>query len=344
MKSLRILVLVHPSLMPPESVEGYTDQQIDDWRTEYDVITTLRAVGHEVRCLGVLDSLTELRAAITEWKPDVVFNLLEEFNGIVTYDQHVVAFLELMEQPYTGCNPRGLLLSRDKPLCKQLLAYHRIPTAQFAVLRKGIKFRVPPRLRYPLFVKSATEDASLGISQASVVGDPQQLRDRVAFIHDQVGTDALVEEYIDGREVYVGVLGNERLTRLPVWELSFGSLGANQVGIATRKVKWDRKYQQRHGITRQAAVDLPAPVVASLDRLSRRIYKSLGLSGYARMDFRVRADGQVFVLEANANPCLAQAEDFSQSALSAGIGYQDLLARIITLGMGYKAEWRAGYA
>ena len=344
MKSLRILVLVHPSLMPPESVEGYTDQQIDDWRTEYDVITTLRAVGHEVRCLGVLDSLTELRAAITEWKPDVVFNLLEEFNGIVTYDQHVVAFLELMEQPYTGCNPRGLLLSRDKPLCKQLLAYHRIPTAQFAVLRKGIKFRVPPRLRYPLFVKSATEDASLGISQASVVENPQQLRDRVAFIHDQVGTDALVEEYIDGREVYVGVLGNERLTRLPVWELSFGSLAANQAGIATRKVNWDLKYQQRHGITRQAAVDLPPPVVAALDRLSRRIYRSLGLSGYARMDFRVRPDGQVFVLEANANPCLAQAEDFSQSALSAGIGYQDLLTRIIVLGMSYKAEWRAGYA
>jgi D-alanine-D-alanine ligase len=344
MKTLRILVLVHPSLVPPESTEGYTDQQIDDWRTEYDVITTLRAVGHEVRCLGVLDSLTDLRAAITDWKPDIVFNLLEEFNGIVTYDQHVVAFLELMQQPYTGCNPRGLLLSRDKPLCKQLLAYHRIPTAQFAVLRRGIKFRVPPRLRYPLFVKSATEDASLGISQASVVESPQQLRDRVAFIHDQIGTDALVEEYIDGRELYVGVLGNERLTRLPVWELGFGSLAANQAGIATRKVKWDRKYQQRHGISRQAAVDLPPATVAALDRLSRRIYKSLGLSGYARMDFRVRADGQVFVLEANANPCLAQAEDFSQSALSAGIGYQDLLARIIALGLSYKAEWRADYA
>ena len=153
MKTLRILVLVHPSLVPPESTAGLTDQQIDDWRTEYDVITTLRTVGHEVRCLGVLDSLTELRTAITEWRPDVVFNLLEEFNGIVTYDQHVVAFLELMQQPYTGCNPRGLLLSRDKPLCKQLLAYHRIPTPQFAVLRRGIKFRVPSRLRYPLFVK-----------------------------------------------------------------------------------------------------------------------------------------------------------------------------------------------
>ena len=343
MKSLKILVVVHESLVPPESDAGYSPQQIDEWRTEYDVIRTLRLVGHEVRVQGVLDSLTGLRLAITEWKPDVVFNLLEEFNGIVTYDQHVVAFLELMQQPYTGCNPRGLLLSRDKPLSKQLLAWHRIPTPHFALLPKGRKFRAPRQMRYPLFVKSATEDASLGIAQASVVETPQQLQDRVAFIHEQVGTDALVEEFIAGREVYVGVLGNERLTRLPVWELQFGSMAASQSAIATRKVKWDRSYQQRHGITRSAAQDLPPAVLAKLDRMSRRIFRALGLSGYARMDFRVREDGEVFVLEANANPCLAEAEDFSQSALSAGIGYQDLLNRIIALGLAYKAEWRAGY-
>jgi D-alanine-D-alanine ligase len=337
------LVVVHESLVPPESVDGLTDQQVDEWRTEYDVIRTLRLVGHEVRVQGVLDSLTGLRLAITEWKPDVVFNLLEEFNGIVTYDQHVVAYLELMQQPYTGCNPRGLLLSRDKPLSKQLLAWHRIPTPHFALLPKGRKFRAPRQMRYPLFVKSATEDASLGIAQASVVETPQQLQDRVAFIHEQVGTDALVEEFIAGREVYVGVLGNERLTRLPVWELQFGSMAASQSAIATRKVKWDRSYQQRHGIARAAAQDLPPAVLARLDRMSRRIYRALGLSGYARMDFRVRDDGEVFVLEANANPCLAEAEDFSQSALSVGIGYQDLLNRIITIGLAYKAEWRAGY-
>ena len=343
MKLLKILVVVHESLVPPEDAAGFTDQQIDEWRTEYDVIRTLRLIGHQVRVLGVLDSLTGLRVAITEWKPDIVFNLLEEFNGIVTYDQHVVAFLELMQQPYTGCNPRGLLLSRDKPLSKQLLAWHRIPTPHFAVLAKGRKFHAPPRMRYPLFVKSATEDASLGISQSSVVETPQQLQDRVAFIHEQVGTDALVEEYIAGREVYVGVLGNERLTRLPIWELQFGTMGESQSTIATRKVKWDRKYQKKHGITRAAAQDLPPAVIARLDRVARRIYRALGLTGYARMDFRVREDGEVFVLEANANPCLAEAEDFSQSALSAGIGYQDLLNRIIALGLAYKAEWRAGY-
>ena len=174
MKKLRTLVVVHASLVPPESLEGYSQKEVEEWRTEYDVASTLRASGHEVRCIGVLDSLTELRTAIADWKPDVVFNLLEEFDGIVTYDQHVVAFLELLRQPYTGCNPRGLLLSRDKFLCKQLLAYHRIPTPQFTVFRKGARFHVPRKLRYPLFVKSTVEDASLGIAQASVVEDAAQ--------------------------------------------------------------------------------------------------------------------------------------------------------------------------
>lgn len=343
MKKLRVLVVVHASLIPPDSLDGFTPQEIDEFRTEYDVISTLRTTGHEVRCIGVLDSLTELRSSIADWKPDVVFNLLEEFGGIVTYDQHVVAFLELMRQPYTGCNPRGLLLSRDKSLCKQLLSYHRIPTPQFAVLRRGIKLRLPTKLRYPLFVKATTEDASLGIAQASVVADESHLRERVQFVHEQLACDALVEEYIEGRELYVGVFGNDRLSRLPVWEMQFGSMPDSLPAIATRKVKWDRRYQQKYGITTQAAQDLPAATLAMLDRLTRRIYRSLGLSGYARMDFRVNAAGQVYVLEANANPNIAASEDFAQSALAAGIGYDDLLQRLMTLGMGYQAEWRAYY-
>jgi D-alanine-D-alanine ligase len=300
-------------------------------------------MGHEVLVVGVLDSLTELRTVMTDWRPDIAFNLLEEFDGIVTYDQHVVAFLELSRQRYTGCNPRGLLLSRDKPLSKQLLSYHRIPTPQFTVFRRGARLHVPRKLRYPLFVKSATEDASLGISQASIVADLVHLRDRVAFIHDQVGSDALVEEYIDGREVYVGVLGNDRLTRYPPWELSFGSLPEGQAPIATRKIKWDKRYQQKHGIATQAADDLDSAILTRLDQLARRIYRALGLSGYARMDFRIRPDGSVFVLEANANPNLAQGEDLAQSALAAGTGYDELLTRILQLGLRYQAEWRTYY-
>jgi D-alanine-D-alanine ligase len=340
-KKVRALVLVHATLVPPSSLEGSTEKEIEEWRTEYDVISHLKATGHEVRPLGVSDSLSELRASITDWKPDIVFNLLEEFDGIGTYDQHVVAFLELMRQPYTGCNPRGMLLSRDKVLSKQLLSYHRVPTPQFIVFPRGKRPRVPNKLRFPMFVKSSTEDASLGIAHASVVADQKQLVERIAFIHEQTHSDALVEEYVEGRELYVGVIGNDRLTVLPVWEMTFGSLPENLPAIATRKVKWDRRYQQKYGITTAAAQNLPDGTVARLEQLSKRIFRALHLTGYARMDFRLRNDGELFVLEANANPNLSAAEDFAQSALTAGMSYDDLLHRILLLGENYPAAWRA---
>ena len=338
--SRRILVLVHETLVPPDSTEGYSEQEIDEWRTEYDVSTSLRQSGHEVRVLGMGDNLADLRSAITDWKPDIAFNLLEEFQGIVTYDQYVVAFLELMRQPYTGCNPRGMMISRDKALSKQILSYHRIPTPKFALLPRNRRYRVPPRLKFPLFVKSATEDASLGISQASIVHDGAKLRERVEFIHEQTHSDALVEEYIEGREIYIGVLGNERLTTLPLWELNFGTLPDVMAGIATRKVKWDRKYQQKHGIGTGPAENLPEGLPARMARLARRIYRVLNLSGYARIDMRVTADGQLFVLEANANPNLAQTEDFATSAQASGVDYERTLERIMASGLGYRAAWR----
>ncbi len=344
MKRLRALVPVHATLVPPDSLQGATEKEIDEWRTEYDVISHLKAAGHEVLPLGLSDSLSELRRALRDWQPEIVFNLLEEFDGIVTYDQHVVAFLELMHQPYTGCNPRGMLLSRDKVLSKQLLTYHRIPTPQFAVFARGRRPRLPPKLRFPMFVKSSTEDASLGIAHASVVEDPKQLLERIAFIHEQTHSDALVEEYIEGRELYVGVLGNDRLKVLPVWEMTFGSLPEKLPAIATRKVKWDRAYQRKYGITTAAAHDLPEGTVARLERIAKRIYRALHLSGYARMDFRLRADGTLYVLEANANPNLSAAEDFAQAALTAGLGYEELLQRILVLGGAYPAAWRALYA
>ena len=342
MKPSRVLVLMHESLVPPASLKGLSDKEIDEFRTEYDVTATLEKAGHEVKAMGLGDNLSELRSVITEWKPEVAFNLLEEFQGIVTYDQYVVAFLELMKLPYTGCNPRGMMISRDKALSKQILAYHRIPTPGFAVFRKGQRYRIPRRLKYPLFVKSATEDASFGISQASVVSDLERLKERIEFIHEQTNSDALVEEYIEGRELYVGVLGNERLRALPVWEMDFGTLPDVMAGIATRKVKWDRRYQQKHGIRTGAAQNLPDGCAAYLDKLSKRIFRALYLSGYARMDFRMRPDGSVFVLEANCNPNISREEDFAESALAAGLEYPALLEQIIRVGNNYQAAWRAG--
>ena len=340
MKRYRILLMTHKDLVPPETIEGLTDKQIDEVRTEYNVYSTLYNMGHEVILVGVYDSLREVRETIRETKPHVVFNLLEEFSGIPTYDMHVVSFLELMQQRYTGCNPRGLLLSRDKVLTKQVLAWHRIATPAFHLFPFGRRFTEPKKLKFPLFVKSATEDASAGISQASIVDDMKSLRQRVEFIHTQVQSDALVEEYIDGREIYVGVMGNTRLTTLTPWEMDFGSLSRVQEGIATRKVKWDRKYQQKHGIKTRAARKLGDNGLKTLDKLSRRIYKALHLSGYARLDFRLRDDGSLFLLEANANPNLSHGEDFAESAEVMGMKYDALITRIVNLGLNYMPEWR----
>jgi D-alanine-D-alanine ligase len=339
-KKRRILLLVNEALVPPDDLRGLSEDQIEACRTEYNVLSTLSNEGHQVRVLGIGDKIGELRRVIRDWRPQITFNLLEEFSGIVTYDHYVVAFLELMRQPYTGCNPRGMMLSRDKVLTKQILAYHRIPTPRFHLFPWGKTYREPRGVEFPLFVKSATEDASLGISQASIVHDRERLRERVQFIHEQTQSDALAEQYIEGRELYVGVVGNDRLTTLPVWELDFGKLPEVQAGIATRKVKWDPVYQRRHGIRTGPATDLPAGAEARISGIAKRVYRALHMSGYARMDLRMRPDGSVFVLEANANPNLTYGEDFAESGHVIGLKYEALLNRIVQLGLNYRPEWR----
>ena len=340
MRKYRILLMVEKKLVPPEDISGMSEAQIDEFRTEYDILSTLRRLKAEVRVVGIGDHLTELRETIDEFRPHVVFNLLDEFSGIISYDHYVVAYLELIRQRYTGCNPRGMMLSRDKVLTKRVLASHRVATPAFHLLPFGRRYREPRRLTFPLFVKSATEDASLGISQASLVEDMKSLRERVQFIHEQIQSDALVEEYIDGREIYVGVLGNRRLTTLPAWEMDFGTLAGNQARIATRKVKWDRQYQAKHGIRTGKAQDLGDEQRELLSRLAKRTYRALYMSGFARMDFRLTSDGRAYLLEANANPNLSKGEDLADSAKACGVSYTGLVKRIVQLGIDYMPEWR----
>jgi D-alanine-D-alanine ligase len=333
MKRLRVLVLLHPDLMPPDSAEGFSEVQINVWKTEYDIITTLRTAGHEVRPLGVQDELKPIRDEMEGWKPHVVFTLLEQFHGEVMYDQNVASYLELMRIPYTGCNPRGLMLARGKDLSKTLVHYHRVPTPAFAVFPMRRKVRRPARLALPLIVKSLSEDASHGISQASVVDTDEKLVERVAFIHERIRTAAIVEQYIEGRELYVGVLGNDRLRVLPVWELTFGNMAEGAWRIATEKVKHDPNYQERRGILHGPAKDLAPELCARIQRTAKRIYRTLELDGYARIDFRLSADGVLYFLEANPNPEIAESQEFATAALHDGIAYPDLLQRILALGI-----------
>lgn len=337
MRALRILALVHEELLPPEDVSGH-DLAAAEWKTEYDVVANLRLLGHEVRPLAVGKDLGVIRTAIDDWKPHIVFNLLEEFHGVPVFDQNVVSYLELLRVPYTGCNPRGLLLARDKALSKKLLSYHRISVPDFSVCPLGRTVHRARRLAFPLIVKSLIKEASEGISQASVVTDDDKLRERIRFIHETTGTDAIIERYVEGRELYVGVVGNRRLEVFPVWELSFNKMPDEAWHIATDRVKWNRAYQKRHGIKTDAIKNLPVEVVAHVQHLCKRIYRTLSLSGYARIDLRLDVAGKVYVLEANPNPQLAYGEDFAESAEHAGLEYPDLLQRIVNLGLRWRSD------
>ena len=333
MKKLRVLALMHPDLVPPPDAASMSPEDRFRFKTEYDVCSTLEQLGHEVRALGVQDELHPIRNAVDEFKPDIAFNLLEEFQGNVLYDQNVVSLLELLRVPYTGCNPRGLIISREKALSKKLLIYHRIRVPAFHAFPMGLKVKRPRQLAFPLIVKSLTEHASLGISKASIVHDDAELTERVKFVHRRIKTDAIAEQFIEGREVYVSVLGNDRLTALPARELVIESDHADPPVIATEKVKHDLQYQERHGIEQKPAVDLLPSVESALPHLSKRIYRILGLSGYARIDYRVSPDGQIWCLEANPNPEISISEEFASAAAQAGISYPELLQRLLNLGL-----------
>ncbi|NIO11510.1 MAG: ATP-grasp domain-containing protein, partial [Deltaproteobacteria bacterium] len=305
MKKLRVLTLMHEDLVPPEDVSGI-EIETTEWKTEYNVVSTLRKAGHEVLPLGVRSDLDIIRKTIDEWQPHIAFNLLEEFDGVAVYDQNVIGYLELLGMPYTGCNPRGLMLARDKSLSKKILAYHRILHPDFAFFPMGRPVRRHKRLQFPLIVKSVSQEASVGISQASIVDDDEKLKERVAFVHNSVGTDAIAERYIEGRELYVGVIGNMRLQVFPVWELFLDGLPDEVQRIATARVKWNPKYQKKYGITSGLAENLPEGVEDRIQHLAKRIYRALNLSGYARIDLRLDTTGRVYVLEANPNPEVAE--------------------------------------
>ncbi len=332
MKKRRVLVLTHPDLVPPEVASSLTAREAFDIKTEADVISTLRKIGHDVHVLGVQWELRPVREAVDVLKPDIVFNLLEEFHGETVYDHNVVGFLELMKVPYTGCNPRGLMLSRGKALSKKLLAYHRIRVPDFAVFPMGRKVRRPPRLAFPLIVKSLIEHSSLGISQASVVDSDEKLSERVRFVHERIKTDAIAEQFIVGRELYVSVLGNDRLRAFTPWELKV-ERGGDEPLIATARSKHDPDYQAKKGIIILAAQELHPDLEAQMLHDSKRIYRILELSGYARIDFRLDAEGRTYFLEANPNPDIAEQEEFAAAANFDGIAYPKLLERIIRLGL-----------
>lgn len=339
MRKLRVLLTMHEDLVPPDDIEGLSEKEMSAWKTEYDILWALDELGHEYRPVGLDDDLGVLDEAIEEFDPHIVFHVLEEFHGATRYGQAIVSYVELLKRAYTGCNPRGIVVAHDKLLTKQVLSYHGIRTPRAALFPRGKAVKPPKDLEYPLFVKSSFEDASLGISQKSVVRSPEQLKERVEFLHEEFETDALAEEYVEGRELYLGLIGNQRVETFPVWEMSFNRWPSGKARIATERVKWDYAYQLKHDIQTGPA-ELPDAKRREIERLGRRVYSVLGLSGYARLDLRLTEDGRVYLIEANPNPDLAHDEDFAKSAIASGLDYPHLIQKILQLGLAWRPAWK----
>jgi D-alanine-D-alanine ligase len=324
--SLKITVLVDMSTIPAEdpdflSPEGQTI-------TEYHVIETLRLLGHEVSVIGVFDNLEAIIRGLKDRHPDIIFNLTEQYYGERHWDKNITAVLELLQIPFTGTGTEGLMLCRDKRLCKQLLGLHKVPVPNFISLPWNRKITVPKKINYPLVIKPALADGSEGISNASLVSSKEALIERALFIHERWQQDVIAEEYIQGRELYVTVLGNKRLKVFPPRECLFDFDGDEGPSLATYRVKWNDSYREQWGIHFGFA-ELDNETEHRIARVCKRVFRALHLRDYGRIDLRLRPEGKIYILEANPNPDLAFGEEVAESAERGGCSYEELISGII---------------
>ncbi len=297
--------------------------------TENDVWQALLECGYEVHRLSLFDDVRPLLDAVREVKPDVIFNLCDTFHEVTHWDKNILATIELLGIPCTGASSNALFLCNDKALSKKILRFHRVRTPRFHTFYRGHKVWLPKTLKLPCIVKPLTEEASRGISQASIVDDEASFIARVKMIHERMNLDAIAEEYIDGRELYVSIIGDRALRILPTREMTFGQMDEDEPRIATYKAKWDDKYRKRWGIRNHFAKTLEPELQKRIEDVCKRAYRALNLRSYARFDLRVTASGQIYVVEPNVNPCIAKDDELAQSALKAGIAYSSLIRKVV---------------
>ncbi len=325
-QGVRVACLVDDATIQPDDPEFRAKPKVAT--TEYDVIGVLRELGHDVRVVGVADEVFGVVRELADDRPDVVFNLTEVFRWDRKLDANIAALLELLDIPFTGTAPVGLMLCRNKGLCKHLLNARHIRVPAFAVFPPGRRVRANRELAFPLVVKPLYSDGSEGISNASLVQTPEELAERVAMVHERFKQPAIAEQFIEGREMYVGLLGNERLRVLPPRELTFGRAEEGGPVLATYKVKWDKEYRDKWQVAFAHAEMEPA-LARTVASVCRRSFRILQLRDYGRVDLRIDTRGHVYVLEVNPNPNLARDDEVAESAAKAGVAYRKLIGRIL---------------
>jgi len=334
MKKLKVLMIFDSPYTKPRGYD-YKEEFSDivNWGAEDDVNKALIENGHEVSLIGLFNDINILLEEVKENKPDVIFNLAEVFNQKSHLDKNVAGVLELLDIPFTGASASSLLICGDKALSKTILRFHRIKVPRFYTFYRGRKVWLPKRLRLPLIVKPLKEEASRGISQASIVDSEEALIERVRMIHEGMKRDVIVEEYIDGREFYVSVIGNKRIQVLSLREMKFGQFPEDEPRIATYRAKWDYDYREKWGIKNVFAGRLPEGMLERIEEVCKRAYRALNMHSYARFDIRVNQDGKIYIIEANANPNIDRYDELGQSAEKAGIAYPKLIQKIIALAL-----------
>ena len=337
---MKVLMIFDLPVPPAFDIDYRAKIESDDpdWQTEHDVFLALQKLGHEVRFLGLNHELDPLIQEVRISKPDVVFNLCESFENDRVYEPHIVALLELLQVPYTGAPSSALALCKDKGLTKKVLSYHRIRNPEFLISQGAHPLRTFPRMRYPAIVKPLGLEASEGIDQNSIVTNAKEAKAQVARLHHRFETDVIIEQYIQGREIYFGVLGNGRMVILPPRELFFDRIKNEEEKFATYQLKWDEKYRKRWGIRNDDAEAIDAKALRLVHTQIRKIYRLFGLQGYARFDFRLTENNQWYFLEANPNPALAADDDFASAARKAGFSYDELIDHILRSAVNPKSQ------
>jgi D-alanine-D-alanine ligase len=327
---LKILLLFDLSV--PIKKEEYPEYlKTEEWKTEAGIYRTLRKLGHEVQLFGLHNDIQPLIDELRAERPDLVFNLCEAFGGDRQYEPHVASLLELMRIPYTGAGVMALKICKDKGLTKKILSYHRIHLPRFEISHRSHPLRSLKRFTYPAFIKPLQLEASEGISQVSFANTEREALERVKYINERLEVDAIVEEYIDGREIYVSIIGNDRLQVFPARELFFKQVPEGEPKFATFRAKWNETYRKKWGIDTGSARSFPKDVEQRIDEACKKIYRLLKLRGYGRIDLRVKPNGEVYFIEANPNPSIAREDDFALSAEKGGMDYESLIAKIISL-------------
>lgn len=310
-----------------EAFKREVEQKVEE--AEYDVARALMAGGHDVLMIGIGDDVTPLLTKLAAFQPKLVFNGCEGFRKNARHEYAIAALLDMYGYRYTGSSPTALLVARNKSLTKKVLAFHGIRVPAFAEFHEGDELVRPSELRFPLIVKPLLEDASIGIAQASVVEDDTSLEQRVEFIHAKYHQAAIVEELVEGREVYVGLIGNDELEVLPLTEMTFGEPETGEHRIATYKAKWDEDYRKKKRIKNVFAKGVSDELTRRIGEICSTAFHALWLQDYGRVDVRLAHDDEVYVLEVNPNPFIAFEHELAEAAAKAGLKYNAFIQRIV---------------